>query len=93
MKARFIFAAMAALAIVSCNKNSMEPQVPSLDGPSAMVKVNLKSANGMTKAYADGTAEENKVSKVDFYFYDAAGNAYSVVPGSNTITWTADATT
>lgn len=93
MKARFIFAAMAALAIVGCNKNSVEPQVPSLDGPSAMVKVNIKSANGMTKAYSDGTAEENSVSKVDFYFYDAAGNAYSVVPDCNTITWTADATT
>lgn len=92
MKARFIFAAMAALAIVSCNKNSVEPQVPSLEGPSAMVKVNIKSANGMTKAYSDGTTEENNVSKVDFYFYDAAGEAYSVVPGSNTITWTADGT-
>ena len=92
MKARFIFAAMAALAIVSCNKNSVEPQVPSLEGPSAMVKVNIKSANGMTKAYSDGTTEENNVSKVEFYFYDAAGEAYSVVPGSNTITWTADGT-
>ena len=90
MKARFIFAAMAALAIVSCNKNSVEPQVPSLDGPSAMLKVNIKAADGMTKAFSAGTAEENAVSKVDFYFYDSAGKAYSVVTGSNAITWTAE---
>ena len=88
MKARFIFAAMAALAIVSCNKNEVETPVTSLEGPSAMMKVNIMSANGMTKAYSDGTAEENKVSKVEFYFYDAAGAAYSVVPGGNSITWT-----
>ena len=52
-----------------------------------MLKVNIKSK--ATKAYEVGTAEENAVSSVDFYFYDAAGQPYSVVPGSNAIKWTA----
>jgi hypothetical protein len=87
MKTRFFFAAMAALAIISCNKEA-DVVTPTLEGPAAMLKVNIKSA-AQTKAYSDGIAEENVVKTVDFYFYDAAGAAYSVVPGSNSIKWTA----
>lgn len=87
MKARFFLAAMAAMAIISCNKEA-DVVTPSVDGPSAMLKVNIKSA-AQTKAYSDGIDAENTVSTVKFYFYDAAGAAYSVVPGANSITWTA----
>ena len=87
MKTKLFLAAMAAIAVVGCNKNSVETPAPSLEGPSAMLKVNIKSK--ATKAYEVGTAEENAVSSVDFYFYDAAGQPYSVVPGSNEIEWTA----
>lgn len=87
MKTKIFLAAMAAIAVVGCNKNSVETPAPSLEGPSAMLKVNIKSKT--TKAYEAGTAEENAVSSVSFYFYDAAGQPYSVVPGSNEIEWTA----
>lgn len=87
MKAKFILAAMAALAIVACNKEADTQVAPSLEGPSAMLKVNIKS--NKAKSYAAGTAAENAVSTVDFYFYDAAGQPYSVVSGSNKIEWTA----
>lgn len=87
MRTKLFLAAMAAIAVVGCNKNSVETPAPSLEGPSAMLKVNIKSKT--TKAYEVGTAEENAVSSVNFYFYDAAGQPYSVVPGSNEIEWTA----
>lgn len=87
MKAKFFLTAMAALAIVACNKEADTQVAPSLEGPSAMLKVNIKS--NKAKSYAAGTAAENAVSTVDFYFYDAAGQPYSVVEGSNKIEWTA----
>lgn len=87
MRTKLFLAAMAAIAVVGCNKNSVETPAPSLEGPSAMLKVNIKSKT--TKAYEVGTADENAVSSVNFYFYDAAGQPYSVVPGSNEIKWTA----
>lgn len=88
MKTKFFIAAMAVIAMVGCNKE-VDTKVPSLDGPSAMLKVNLKSAGTVTKAYSAGTAAENAVSSVNFYFYDAAGQPYSVVAGSNSIKWNA----
>ena len=87
MRTKLFLAAMAAIAVVGCNKNSVETPAPSLEGPSAMLKVNIKSKT--TKAYEVGTAEENAVSSVNFYFYNAAGQPYSVVPGSNEIEWIA----
>lgn len=92
MKAKFFLAAMVAIAIVGCNKNGAAPEMPSLDGPSAMIQVNLKAAQ-TTKAYTDGIDAENAVKSVDFYFYDAAGNAYSVVEGNvNMISWKPEGT-
>ena len=89
MKTKVFLAAMAAIAIVGCNKEA-DVVTPSLEGPSAMLKVNLKSS-AQTKAYAAGSEDENAVSSVDFYFYAADGSAYSVVPGGNSITWKAEA--
>lgn len=86
MKTKVFLAAMAAIAIVGCNKEA-DIVTPSLEGPAAMLKVNIKSTQ--TKAYAVGSAKESAVSSVDFYFYDAAGQPYSVVPGSNSISWKA----
>ena len=54
MKAKFFLTAMAALAIVACNKEADTQVDPSLEGPSAMLKVNIKS--NKAKSYAAGTA-------------------------------------
>ena len=93
MKTRFFMAALAALAIVGCNKELGNTELPEVNSESAVLKVNVKAAGTMTKA-ATGTFEygedaENAVSTVDFYFFDAAGAAYQVATtGTNQITWT-----
>ena len=83
MKRTFILAALAAMAFVGCNKEVAVDDIQTVDGPAAMLKVNLKAAGTITKAAGDsfayGTEDENVVNKVDFYFYDASGNPYSVV--------------
>ena len=93
MKTRFFMAALAALAIVGCNKELGNTELPEVNSESAVLKVNVKAAGTMTKAdpgtFEDGLGTENAVSKVDFYFFDAAGNAYQVATtGTNQITWT-----
>ena len=92
MKRTFILAALAVMAFVGCNKEAAVDSIQTVDGPAAMLKVNLKAAGTITKAAGDsfayGTADENVVNKVDFYFYDASGNPYSVVSnGDNVINW------
>jgi hypothetical protein len=92
MKTRFFMAALAALAIVGCNKELGNTELPEVNGESAVLKVNLKAAGTMTKAdpgtYEYGTDDESAVNTVNFYFFAANGSAYPVVTGSNTIAWT-----
>lgn len=82
---------MAALlaVLVGCNK---EPQnvLPDENGQKALIQVDVKTAGTLTKApgtYEYGSAEENAVSSLKFYFFKADGNPYSVVSGSNEISW------
>lgn len=97
MKRTFILAALAVMAFVGCNKEAAVDSIQTVDGPAAMLKVNLKAAGTITKAetgtFEYGTADENKVSKVDFYFFDAAGDDYSVVNAGNSISWSANTAT
>ena len=98
MKKSFIYLAVLALGLTAC-ENDVENYAPVAgNGEAALLSVNLKAAGtfGATKAatvgnFEYGSAEENAVAKVDFYFFDASGNAYSVVStGQNVITWTAN---
>lgn len=81
MKIKVFLAAILAMAIVSCNKDNGAAGV-SVDGEKAFVKVNLKQTGDLTKASAGnfeyGSATENAVESVNLYFFDAAGNAYTV---------------
>ena len=79
MKTKFFLAAALAVAMVGCNKTE-GPVAGVADGESALLKVNLKTAGVITRAdaFVDGSDEENAVSTVDFYFFDADGAAYSV---------------
>jgi len=96
MKTKLFFAAMAAVAIVGCNK---EPQGvnPVEDGQRSMIQVDIKAAGTLTRAdedptYVNGTEAENAVSSIDFYFFTAEGLPYSVVTtGDNSISWTNNA--
>lgn len=87
MKLKLFLAAFMAFAIVSCSKNEQPVIDPVVDGDVAMLKVNLKSTNALTKAFEYGLETENAITSVDFYFYDVNGGYYSVVNGSNAITW------
>ena len=97
MKKSFIYLAVLALGLTAC-ENDVENYAPVAgNGEAALLSVNLKAAGtfGATRAatvgnFEYGSPEENKVAKVDFYFFEADGDAYSVVStGENVITWTA----
>ena len=93
MKTKLFFAAMAAVAIVGCNKEVAE--TPAIaDGEASFLTVNLKAAGTITRAEAvPGTFEygedqENVVNTVNFYFFDENDDAYSVFATSNNLEWT-----
>lgn len=93
MKTKLFLAAAAAIALVGCNKEVGNVQPSAAEGPASFLQVDLKTVGDLTKVgnvgdYAYGTAKENAVSSIDFYFFDASGNPYSVVAGDmNTISW------
>ena len=91
MKTKLFLAAMAAVAVIGCQK---EPNAPSVaDGQASFMKVELKSAGAITKAttgtYEDAIAGENTVSSVTFYFFDQNGGEYVVQGKENYMTGTA----
>lgn len=93
MKKLFI-AAMALAAFVGCSKDVDDASsVAQAEGSAALLKVNVKSVDDLTRAgnvgaYKDGDATENAVANVDFYFFNADGSAYAVDGTNNFITVT-----
>ena len=96
MKAKFFFAAMAAIAVIGCQKESGVQGEAS--GMASFLKVNLNTAGAITKAepgkFEYGSGAENQVNSVTFYFFDAAGEKYVVQNRENYMTgnvtdWTA----
>lgn len=88
MKTKFFFAAMAAIAIIGCNKEVAE--TPAIaDGEAAFLKVNLKAAGSITRADAEpgsfvyGEDNENVVGSILFFFFDENGAAYKVQGADN----------
>lgn len=97
MKTKLFLAAMAAVAVIGCQKETGAP-VHEADGTASFMKVDLRAAGSLTKAAEPGTFEygsevENKVSSVTFYFFDADGNKFVVQNAENYMsgnvdTWT-----
>lgn len=86
MKMRNLFWALAALAIVSCQKtDDVAVNVPQTGGDQSYVAINIKSNDDVTRAaaYEDGTADEQAISTAAFYFFDNAGNPFNVNANGN----------
>ena len=84
MKTKYFFLALAALGAIACsekvddggNKTNPEANVAADKG---YLSINLKSTDDVTRAdYEDGTAEEQAINNLTFYFFDAAGNPFNV---------------
>ena len=88
MKTKLFFAAMAAVAVIGCQKEHNAPVVA--DGQASFLKVNLNTAGAITKAdpgsFVSGTDAENKVNSVTFYFFDAGGEKYVIQNMENYMT-------
>lgn len=85
MKTKLFLAAMAAVAVIGCQK---EPagSIVNLDGDASYLKVDFNAAGSLTKAlnaaedFEYGEETENSVSSIHFYFFDSAGAPYIVTP-------------
>lgn len=82
---KLFFAAMALATVVSCSKNVDDVSGVTADGQTAFISVSLKAAGEMTRVQATnpesfqyGSETENTITNATFYFFDAAGNAYTV---------------
>lgn len=91
MKAKhFFIAGMALVAFASCSKETGS-QDPIFNGDKAYINVQLAYADPETRgtaadpAFYYGTAEENKVNKTDFFFYNSDGSFSSYA--TKTLTW------
>lgn len=86
MKTKLFLAAMAAVAVIGCQK---EPagSISAPDGDASFLKVDLRAAGTLTRAgegtYEYGLDDENAVKSIHFYFFDNAGNAYAVDGANN----------
>lgn len=93
MKKNLFWVAVMAMGLVACDNEVVSPNGGgAADGDIAMISVSLKAAGNITKAVGDyekGLDDENKVSKIDFYFYTADNQPYGVTStGENSIGWT-----
>lgn len=97
MRKNVLWALMLAVGLVSCNNENEAPEVDVPTGEAAFLSVSLKAAGTIGASRADagsfeyGTSDENEVKSVDFHFFKANGDKYSVVStGSNVIEWNAN---
>ena len=90
MKTKLFFAAMAAVAVIGCQKEVGGSVTGEADGMASFLKVNLNTAGTITKAdpgnFESGSPEENKVNSVTFYFFDAEGKKYVIQNMENYMT-------
>ena len=86
MKTKLFLAAMAAVAVIGCQK---EPagSISAPDGDASFLKVDLRAAGTLTRAevgnYEYGLDDENAVKTIHFYFFDNTGKAYPVDAANN----------
>ncbi|MBQ9138329.1 MAG: Mfa1 fimbrilin C-terminal domain-containing protein [Alistipes sp.] len=85
--ARILMGVFALAALVGCATNDEGQQnVPGLPSglETSYLAINLQSADNITRVeYEDGTAAEQLISEATFYFFDAAGNPFSVNANGN----------
>lgn len=80
---RLIGMFMVASMMVGCS-NDNEPQLENdneAQASTSYMAITIRSGNSSSRAageFEDGTAEENKVANIDFYFYDEKGNPFTV---------------
>ena len=90
MKTKLFFAAMAAVAVIGCQKEVGGSVTGEADGMASFLQVNLNTAGTITKAdpgtFEYGSSIENQVNSVTFYFFDAAGKPYVVQNRENYMT-------
>lgn len=79
---------LAALALASCSSDeplldNEQPQIPTFSANQAVVSINILNPEALSRAgvnesnpsdYHPGSADENKVNSINFYFYDKAGD-------------------
>lgn len=84
---KYLFLAVALLGMASCAKDDInDGNKPIYDGEieESYIAINL-SASDITRAetttpeFEDGEEAERRVNHVDFFFFDGAGNPFSVV--------------
>lgn len=96
MKKNLFWVAVMAMGLVACDNEVVSPNGGE-DGNAALIKVNIKSVDDLTRAgtvgaYKDGSDEENFVKKVDFYFFNSDGSAYKVNNNDNVISYVPELT-
>ena len=87
---RNLFWALAALAIVGCQKTDEVAEFgPQTGGDQSYVAINIKANDNVTRLagaeYEDGTVDEQAVVNAAFYFFNNAGNPFNVNANGNYI--------
>lgn len=88
---KYLFGGALALGLWSCSSD--EPtftQIPTFEGDKAVMKISILTpgtdtragADGTTGDYATGSDDENYVRKLNFYFYDKAGEYVTCYEGA-----------
>ncbi|MBO5903732.1 MAG: Mfa1 fimbrilin C-terminal domain-containing protein [Tidjanibacter sp.] len=95
---KYFFLALAAFAFAACSEDGPAAGVnggdePAVSGEKMYVAVSVQSNDDSSRAatiggYADGTADEQKVSKAIFFFFDENGLPVNVQGDKNYVTVT-----
>ncbi|MBO5831770.1 MAG: Mfa1 fimbrilin C-terminal domain-containing protein [Alistipes sp.] len=90
MNAKYFFLALAAIGMVACSEKdevSQNTTPADISADKGYIALNLKAAEDVTRVeggvYEDGTADEQAVTEATFYFFDSAGNAFSINANGN----------
>ncbi len=89
---KLLFALFAMAVMVGCSKDDNVTSPQEANGQASFLSVNFKAAGSITKAdpgsFEYGSADENAVNSITFYFFDANGNKYAVQGMDNFMTGT-----
>ncbi|MBE6230228.1 MAG: hypothetical protein E7119_06545 [Bacteroidales bacterium] len=89
---KLLFALFAMAVVIGCSKDDNVTSPQEANGQASFLSVNFKAAGSITKAepgsFEYGSADENAVNSITFYFFDANGNKYAVQGMDNYMTGT-----
>lgn len=86
---KYLLIALAAFGFAACSQSDDETIIKQEGGEKSYVAVTVKSTDDLTRAtedannYEDGTADENKVTRAMFFFFNENGEAFNVGNGVN----------